>query len=381
MWLGILALMGALPVGCASESEKIHENFVVGATATANEPAVSLSGAASDPVLAAVKRGTVQLSAYVGSSVTSPLIDEDISVYYDKGNGEIATDEGVLNDGFKEKMAPVRAKLEAAAAVEPQLDLLRLLGGLAKVPSPSTLLVFSSGLQTTGPLDLRGMGSEINVEATVQKIDKADLPSLQGKKVVFIGLGQGEGPQPQLTERMQSSVRDLWLKVCTKADGKCEARGAVGGKPIATTPVPTIPVPGQPSVVVTGSTTKIELPSGALFEPDLASFLPEAPAMLNEIAHHFRPNATEVPVEATAVGHTATWGGRAGAITTSRERAEQVVNFLVGTGVDRALFRQVDGVGFDIPVVPDLDATGALMPAAAERNRTVVLTVTHRRRP
>lgn len=381
--LAAIAVTCILLGGCGMPTETKKTTFVVGATATANEPAVSLSGAPSDLIEKSVKTDVVLLSAYVGSAVNEPLLpDKDISVYFDSGSGEIEANEGALRKGFEKNIAEVNKKLAAAASSEPDLDLLGLLGTLALRPGPATLLVISSGLQTKGPLDLRNMGSEIDVEATLARLDEKDIPKLSEKKVVFIGLGQVKGPQAQLTERMQKSVRELWLKVCRKAGGECDSNflNTTGGAPAATIAVPTIPVQGEPSIVVSGASTRIEIPNGSLFYPNSSEFLPGASATLDKITGHFLPNGDTEPESATAVGHTATWGKPEGAVTTSKQRAVKVVDYLVHAGVERSLFRQVDGVGFNDLIVTDLDGEGNLIPAAAERNRTVVLTVVHRRR-
>lgn len=391
-WLAAFVVLGAVLAGCSSAStdpgngDSVAENpdtrIVLGATATANEPAVTLPDALTEAARDAVSRGIVQLTAYAGSTSAKPVLERDISVYYNKAEREIAGDQQSLQDGFERNIEPVRTKLTEVQSTTPELDLLGLLGVLAKTPSPATLFVQSSGLQTTGMLDMRAVGSELDVERTLAKIDPDRLPDLSGKKVVFIGLGQEAGPQPRLTESMQRRVRELWVKVCEKAHGECDptVHNTTGGKPRSTTPVPTIPVIADETVVVSGAVTTVTLPTGALFEPESAVFLDGAPLVLNGVVHHFRAAPGVEPVSATAVGHTATWGEKEGAVTTSKQRASKVVDYLVGTGVERALFQQIDGVGYTPPLFPDLDAAGQLIPEAAEKNRTVVLTVTHRRR-
>lgn len=390
--LVVLTLLGALITACGTEPTNtgnvestpvdLDARFVFGATATANEPAIDLSDEVLQPVQEAVGKGTVGLTAYVGSASNQPLVNEDVSVYFDKATREISADPQVLEDGFSHNVTPIREKLRAAVGTQPELDLLGLLGVLASTPGQATLLVMSSGLQTTGLLDLRDAGSELDVASTLDRIPKDRLPDLTGKKVTFVGLGQVAGPQDRLTEKMKTNVQDLWLGVCAKAGGECDpvVRNSTGGDPRATVPVPTIPVPGESSVVVSGNVTTVTVPNGTLFFEESSDFLPGAPTVLSGVAHYFLPDHSSVPVEATAVGHTATWGERDGALGTSRDRARKVVDFLVGAGADRALFTHVDGVGFDQPLVPDTGPDGRLIPKAAERNRTVVLTVTRRSR-
>ena len=189
--------------------------------------------------------------------------------------------------------------------------------------------------QTTGMLDLRGGGSDLDVDATVGKLDAKELPNLTGKKVIFVGLGQVAGPQPPLTPRLYTAVRDLWLRVCGLMNAECDpvVRPAPGGQPHATTPVPIIPVRASPTVTTwgdldTGQTTKILLPNGVYFVKDHAEFLPGADQALSEMVHYLVPDSISVPQSATAIGHTATYGPASTAVTLSRERARRVVDAL-----------------------------------------------------
>lgn len=392
--LPLVLLLASLLGGCDAESgaqasgdtfaTAPQARFVLGATATANEPAPALTSEEIQPVQEAVKHGTVQLTAFVGSATERPAFTRDMSVYYDVGTKEIDTDPGRLAQGFDENLKWVRADLAAAAGNQPNLDLLGLLGVLAHTPSPATLLVHSSGLQTTGLLDLRGTGSDLAVAATLAGLPQDQLPDLTGKRVVFVGLGQVAGPQQPLTERMRAAVRELWLAVCRKAHGDCAPTPlqADGGAPLSKVAVPTIPVPVLPAVTKTGApetgqVTTIPLPSGIFFQPDTAEFLPGAEQKLRDLAGYFRADAGMVPVSATSVGHTATSGAAGRARTLSKQRAQRVVDVLVAAGVRRALFdHHIDGVGFDQPLARDRDAEGTFLPEAAELNRTVVLTVT-----
>lgn len=380
---GAAIVLVSLIAACGSTPATPHADIVIGATATANEPAVVLGTDEESIIKAAVRKGTVQLKVFIGSASGQPVLDNDISVYYDKGSGEIATDPQVLQQGFDTNMAPVRDKLANAAGNESDLDLLTLLTDMARTPGPATLLVYSSGLQTTGLLDLRNQGSDLDVAATVAKLPQNQLPDLSGKHVIFVGLGQVAGPQQRLTTAMTRQVQDLWLSVCRKAKGTCDATvlPSTGGRPKSTVAVPTIAVPTLPSVVVRRnpggtSQTTIPLPTGIFFQGNSDELEPGAASQLRTIATYLLPTPDSTPINAIAIGHCATWGPAVGARTLSRERAQVLVDALVNDGVNRTLFSHVDGVGFDDLIVPDLDAYGDLIPAAAELNRTVVLTVT-----
>ena len=389
---GVVGLLVCPLVACSSSSGSPESDgppdgqpqarIVIGATATANEPAIGL-GPELSMVWDAVQQGTVDLTAYVGSASDQPVVHKDVSVYYEPATKEVDTDPVRLTDGYAKNMKPVREALAQGASTQPELDLLSLLGVMAQTPGPATLLVYSSGLQTTGLLDLRSWGSDLDVAATIDRLPPDQLPDLTGKRVVFIGLGQVAGPQQRLTPKMRTAVQDLWLRACRKAHGDCDPTvlQSTGGPPRSTLTVPTIPVPSlEPATVWgdldTAQETRVLLPNGVFFKKNEPEFLPGAEQTLLEMAHFFLPDATSVPISATAVGHTATYGSRETSIVLSLQRAHRVVNTLVSAGVDPAVFTSIEGVGFDRPLMPDLDVNGRLIPEAAEQNRTVELTVT-----
>ncbi|MFJ7215993.1 OmpA family protein [Amycolatopsis sp. NPDC098790] len=380
--LGPAVVFTVLTAGCGPEPVTPHTTILIGATATANEPAVDMHDDNLDVVRDAVGRGTVDVLGFVGSATDQPVVRQDVSVYYDERTKELETDSERLDTGYQKHMTPVREKMAASAGTQSQLDLLGLLGEMAHTNGPATMLVYSSGLQTTGLLDLRGWGSDLDVDATVEGLPEDKLPDLTDKHVFFVGLGQVAGPQQQLPPEMYSAVQELWLKVCRKAHGHCEplVQRSSGGPPLSTVPVPVIPVPSHPTVTVfgdpaTGQTVRILLPNGVFFRKESADFLPGADQALRGMTQYFRSDAASVARSATAVGHTATSGPRDGAVELSKKRACRVVDALAADGIDRSLFK-VDGVGFDRPLSPDLDSAGRLIPEAAEKNRTVEVTVT-----
>lgn len=349
--LGSTVVFSTLTVGCGPEPIPPHTTFLIGATATANEPAVDMHDDNLKVVRDAVGRGTADVLGFVGSATDQPVVRKDVSVYYDESTKELETDQGRLDTGYQDHMAPVREKMAASASTQSQLDLLALLGDMAHTTGPATMLVYSSGLQTTGLLDLRGWGSDLNVDATVEGLPQNKLPDLTGKHVIFIGLGQVAGPQQQLPPEMYSAVQDLWIKVCRKAHGDCEplVQRSSGGPPLSKVQVPVIPVPSHPTVTVfgdpaAGQTVRILLPNGVFFHKESADFLPGADQALRSMTQYFRSDATTVARSATAVGHTAKSGPHDGAIDLSKKRACRVVDALAAEeSTDRCSRSTVSG--------------------------------------
>jgi outer membrane protein OmpA-like peptidoglycan-associated protein len=376
----------------ASDDGSYQAEFVVGATATRDEPAPQLEPREAQMLKKAVANGTTRLIGYVGSASSRPFVHRDMSVYYDQATREISTDPAKLATEFDKNYDEVQTSFKKAAGTQSQLDVLGLLGVMARSASgKAVLLVHTSGLQTTGLLDLRAQGSELDVDGTIARLKllQNELPDLSEKEVHFVGLGEVRGPQGKLTEGMRHTVTDLWLKVCGLARAaSCDAAiPATGGDPNSTVAVPTVPVP-QLGNTVQGAggappdsdapTLTLALPTGVYFVPEEATFLPGAAAGIKQIMTYLDPDEWTI-MHVRLVGHCATKPPANTAHTLSVQRAQRVADALIASGIAPDVF-QIEGVGYDDQIVPDLDRAGRLIPEAAEQNRTVVLTATRTRR-
>jgi len=362
---------------CTSGDGPPTQIIRIGVTATANEPAPALSSGIVGRLHDAVNAGKVQLSVYqAGDGATSELKTEDFSVYRDAT--ELEQDAGTRDQGFRQKLETLQQTLGTVANGSGQLDLFTLLADMARPPGPATLVVVSSGLQTVGQLDTTASGLDIDVTKTLAALPQNALPDLGGKTVLFSGLGQVAGAQQPLPEVVRQTLTQLWLGVCRKFHAtSCEvdAEPLPGEAPTATTGVQTMPVSAPGPVIVPNKrpTDPIPLPRSALFQPESAELIPGADQLLGQLASYFGPRTT-----ATVVGHTATYGQHDSAVTLSQKRAQKVVDVLTDEfGVGRDAFTEVNGVGFDHQLVPDIDSAGRLIPDAAEHNRVVVVTLTN----
>ena len=261
-----------------------------------------------------------------------------------------------------------------------RIDVLGLLGQVARVPDPITAVVVTSGLQSVGSLAVGTIGWDlVGSDAVVERAAAEQLlPDLTGKTVVFSGLGDVVPPQERLPERLRSRLATMWLAVCTRAGAaacRIDAETAAGsGSPVSTVAGPTVSVPPDPVLSVpsevAGPPTVTELPGDVLFEPDAAALLPEAVSFLRSVA-------TRVPAGATIelTGRTATVGSAESSRAFSLERARACRDALVEAGVPAERITAV-GLGHDRQLVPDLDPSGRLIPAAAARNRSVTMSIT-----
>ena len=368
----VATLLVALVGACEPPVKTV---VAVGVTATANEPAVALTPQSKNTLHEAITQGETRVVIY-RPGTQQAVFDQDLTV---RRGQQQENNAQLIEDGFAAKLEAVRSGLRKAADNTGQLDLFGLLVQLSRVSDARKLLVYSSGLQTTGMLNLVPQGSDFDVDLTVAALPEKSLPNLEGKEVVFAGLGQVAGPQHALTEEMRRNVERLWLGVCDKAKAaKCsiDPDPVAAGDPAGTKPVPTVAVPDDKSRVVPkgDGVQEVTIPAAVFFRPNSADFQPGATAALRGLTGLFGPGTT-----ATAVGHTATWGPLPGAQELSLARSRRVVEALVGFGVPRTAFTSVTGVGFRPVIEPDVDERGQLIPAAAERNRVVVLTIHHSR--
>jgi OmpA-OmpF porin, OOP family len=367
-----LAVVATLLVVLVSACQPPVKTVVaVGVTATANEPAIALTTKGKATLHEAITQGETRVVIFRSGSPMS-VFDKDLTVRRGRDQENNAQR---VEDGFAAKLESVQSSLRTAADTTGQLDLFGLLVQLSHVSDARKLLLYSSGLQTTGMLNLVPAGSDFDVDRTVAALPGQSLPDLAGKKVVFAGLGQVAGPQRALPEEMRRNVERLWLGVCRKAGAdECsiDPDPVAAGGPSGTKPVPTVAVPEVSSwVVPKGDGVKeVTIPAAVFFLPNSADLQPGATDALRGLTGLFGRGTT-----ATAVGHTATWGPLPGAQDLSLARSRRVVEALIGLGVARAVFTSVTGVGFRPVVEPDIDARGQLIPAAAERNRVVVLTI------
>jgi outer membrane protein OmpA-like peptidoglycan-associated protein len=272
----------------------------------------------------------------------------------------------------------VAARLAGVAGDSGRIDVLGLLGQVARTPGPATAVLISSGLQTTGPLAINAIGWDmVGSDAVLdQAVQQELLPDLTGKTVVFQGLGDVAGAQERLPERLRSRLIRMWVGLCQRAgatDCRVDTEVAGSATPVSTVPALLTEVPGDPQLALPAAADEpavTELPADVLFEPNSAQLLPGATALLQKAA-------AELPATAHVdlVGRTATFGTAESSRAFSLDRARACRDALVAAGVPAERISTA-GLGFDQPLVPDVDAGGRLIPDAARRNRTVTMTIT-----
>ncbi|MGX5654044.1 OmpA family protein [Geodermatophilus nigrescens] len=249
----------------------------------------------------------------------------------------------------------------------------RAADSVAAVPS-ARIALLSDGLANAGPLDLDQVAvADAPVDAVVDALaDGGQLPRFTGQQLTLHGIGQTSG-EP-LAQPVREWLRELWSAVCLRSGATgCSAEpGDVPVDAASPAPVPdaAVAVPGIQAVAV-GGTCTWTVDSALLFDGDSAALRPGAAEALAPVAAALRaPGAT-----ADVVGHTSSFGSLAGQQSTSEQRADAVAGLLVDLAVPADRLRP-RGAGATELRVPDRDAAGQLVEAAAAQNRRVEVAVT-----
>ena len=326
---------------------------------------------------------TAAVSGIAGQVVTNAITTRaEVSVVVADGSPFVLEDERISglhrdDSGSAERRDSLRGAITAATAATPETDLLGALHvastEIKDAPGRHTVLVVDSGLSTTGGLDFRHKGMLDAHPADLVASLQADglLPNLSGVHVVFQGLGDAAEPQPPLGAVAREHLIDLWTGIALGAGAlevNIERAALTGDAPAGRPPVSVVGSGGgitciQNSVVLTGGDVAFEADS-AVFQDAVA-----ASETLRPIADRIKAAA----VTARLAGMTANVGDAEGQRRLSEQRARAVGRLLIELGVPAERLTVV-GLGSDFPgYVPDRDAAGQLLPAAAAQNRRVTI--------
>ena len=278
----------------------------------------------------------------------------------------------------------IRAALTASVATSPEADVLAgISSAAAEVRSGQnpTIVVIDNGLPTVGSASLPQTGlfaPGVDIAASVRTMaDLHLLPDLTGVSVRWYRLGEVVAPQKSLDEAAKARLTELWRTIIETAGGSFKE----GDKHLDTAQeVPENLPPVTPVDVSTTSfsasapSLSVTLPESVLpFVPDEAAFLDPEAARATALALAGQIVASGFTT-VTVTGCTASAATPEGRAALSTNRARAVADLLVAGGVPEGSIT-VQGLGAECPGrVPDLDAEGNLIEAAARANRVVKVT-------
>lgn len=285
-------------------------------------------------------------------------------------------------DLLQRNLDAVSAALSAQAATEPGLDPVRAIRTAARLhPTPTTMVVITSGVATADPVDLRRLGWDPDVTATAAAVASAGwLPDLRGWRVRFAGLGDVAVGRAALPAPLQQRLVALWLAVgkasgaaSCGSDGQLLAAGpSRSGNTVPQVPLPRIASPVMTTPGVGAATTRVwRLPASLLFAIDSAALAQGSDDALRRLVDAARSTHGTVSV----VGHTdAVTGSPAYNDALSLARAEAVAIRLRALGLPGRQITRVAGVGSRESSAAEETADPGLV--GADRNVTVTVTGT-----
>ena len=283
----------------------------------------------------------------------------------------------------------IRAALAASVATSPEADVLAGISSAAaavRSGQDPTIVVIDNGLPTVGSASLPQTGlfaPGVDIAASVRTMaDLHLLPDLTGVSVRWYRLGEVVAPQKSLDEAAKARLTELWRTIIETAGGSFKE----GDKHLDT--AQEVPENLPPVTPVDVSTTSFSASASATPAPSLSVTLPESvlPFVPDEAAF-LDPEAARATALAlagqivasgfttvTVTGCTASAATPEGRAALSTNRARAVADLLVAGGVPEGSVT-VQGLGAECPGrVPDLDAEGNLIEAAARANRMVKVT-------
>jgi outer membrane protein OmpA-like peptidoglycan-associated protein len=292
--------------------------------------------------------------------------------------------DGTVEHGFNrrtlidENLGRVAAAVAAVRATRPGLDLLAGMDNATRGTSPATLVVISSGLSTTGGLDLRQVGWLADpAEISAQLRQRNLLPNLSGWHVLFTGLGATAGIQSPLPKPTRDKLIAYWTAICTATGAaSCDIDNSPvpAAPPAATAVMPTVPVPGVTSVTGPDVETTYSITDATLgFSADSAALSPAALDLLHRLADLINGQLADRPqATLTVTGRTADPPGSAEGdrYALSLARAQAVAAALTSGGVTQP----ITAVGGGTAPGPSATSNGRFDEARATQMRRVDIT-------
>ena len=340
----LATLMGVAGCMVGVSEAGTTDAVVIAASATANEPAPSLSSAdlrLLDSVAGHSANGVALIVApRSGQPARLPLTPRRADGQVEYGPRRPAL--------LSMNVHRVQDRLQAQAATG-AFDLLNTMLTASRVtPPPATMILLSSGLSTAGGFDLRKVGwAESPGAAAAALKHRGLLPDLEGWTVIFSGLGETSGRQPALPLPQQTTLAGYWLAICHAA-GAAACRVDESPRPLrpshSTVPVSVVPVPAVQSITGPHQQVKQIVPADLLFRFGSSVLVPGADSYLGPIAdQEIRGHdAVSITGQASPDGGTTAYNDRLSVL-----RARAVRDRLVALGVPPTRIAHVRGVGTD----------------------------------
>lgn len=357
----------SLPMSCPTNGNK-PLTLVVGARANSPQPTIPapIQALIIDAAIGKQPIQVIRLDGQPTAALTATFAT----------NGQNPQIRNADLQNFVRQTDAVIAGLQPKVPQADVLDALSLAG--QSTPEGGTIVLMDSGIPTVGPLSYlnQNMFGANPSDVTTFLGSQGLLPQLSGKSVVLVNVGYTAGPEPSLPQNLRSQVIDLWTAVAKVAKASCVINPSTPEPPrtsiTTSVPVAVVQLPAPPSFSDCGTTVLSD--SGSVgFVVGTATFRdPQAAQVTLRTLASILINHTQ---RATLTGSTSSEGDPGANQALSENRAAAVKAVLVQMGVAASRINAV-GVGSTGPNhVPDMTPGGVLIPAAAEQNRAVTVTL------
>jgi OmpA-OmpF porin, OOP family len=372
-------LVAVALTGCAA-ARSGAEDTGLSCPARAGGPVTVAVGARANspaPVLPAPVVALMREAAKQGNAISLVRVDGSPSVAF---QGAFRSD--AANDVARrsELDAFVRQAVDRVGQLEPQspeADVLAALNESARItPAGGTVVLLDSGLQTTGQLRFQDPGTfGADPSEVVGYLGaRGLLPGLSARSVVLAGLGNTAQPQAALDQRLRGQVTAIWKAIVDAAHPSCvDVLDTAGSRASVTTPeqVSVVTLPSVQPFAACGTTV--------LTDGSTVGFLPDQAVFRDRVAARTTLQGLAVVLlngrqRVELIGTTSSAGtSEPSRVQLSLQRAQAVEAVLVELGVPAGRITTRGAGSRWLYRVNDRGPDGALIPAAAARNRSVVV--------
>ena len=379
-----LALATVGLAGCSGGADapavpSVHEDsLVVAVQKTKNVPDYNLTFV--ETYIKDVQEGHGQFNAVIIDGKPYLAVDSAVQLGSDKGNRTNRENE---NQAQRKNVKALIAKYVAKTS---EVDVIEGLALADRVHASAkdgkgTTVIASSGLSTTGVLDLSGKGMlSVESDAVVSHLKKYGLELDHTQRVIWYGLADVADDQASLTPALRKSLQNVY-SAALKELGVDEvifvedAIAASAQKPAELPEVRAIDVPAMEPLKATVN-EEVKLSSETLpFVAGTASFV-DPDAARQVVAPFAEALAADPGLTCTVAGSTAgyPWDPQY-AMDLGLERAQAVKDLLVAAGIDSG---RIDAISYGDAApghVPDIGSDGYQLIDKAQQNRWCSVTL------
>jgi outer membrane protein OmpA-like peptidoglycan-associated protein len=334
----LAAVTGCMAQAAARSAPAV---MVIAVTATANEPRPALS-AASLAMLRSAGDSHTNAVAYVMGPASGQPARLPLTPRRADGQVEYGPQRQQILD---RNVARVRRAVGNEEATGP-FNLLNVILAASRVTAPTTMLILSSGLTTSGGLDMRKAGWDASPRSIAAQLKRlGDLPDLSGWTLIFSGLAGTAGRQPALPLPQQTTLGSYWLAICREAGAtacRLDESPRLERPSLSTVPVPVVRVPKVRSATGPHHKQSTILPTALLFRYGKAVLVTGADHYLEPIVAEEQRAGSWVSI----TGHASPDGGTAAYNRKlSLARARAVRARLIALGLPPQKITHIAGVG------------------------------------